>query len=212
MEVVFKLLKYLKNRWIILVLCLGIYYFAENIMNPHPVAQPSWWYNADSVVYYIVYFAIGYAVYPYLAKLFTLDIVWKKIVFVVSGILTCLNTLHCLDGNNYVLNFLNSHAGLSAFGVMINALLMIWFHLILAKLLENSSVASAIGKETLYLCGNEFIIKNLFTTVAGLLGLTVVYPNPLYVYVYVFILLGINVKWLIPAEKKMVKHLCWDRL
>lgn len=70
MEIIYKLLKLLKKRWIIFIICLAMYMAAELVITPRPIVEPHWYYNFDSVFYYIIFFAIGDIVYPYLLDLF----------------------------------------------------------------------------------------------------------------------------------------------
>lgn len=215
MEVAFKILKYIKNRWLILGICWFAYCIAEYIMDPGPIAKPSWWYNADSALRYILYFAIGYIAYPYILKLFELDSVAKKTGFAVSGVLAFLYSFLRFEGVN---PFAKVGGILAPFGEIVSGiwymlaavmgvLLLIWFNLVMARLLENIRIFTEIGRETLYLCGNEYVIKSVTANMLNCVGLSLSYPNPLCVYLYSFFLLVITVKWLAPVEKGLVASL-----
>lgn len=77
-EVIFKLLSLLMNRWIVLAAAAVMHIISTVLMNPSPVLVPRWWYNVDSMFYYILYYAIGSVVYPSIEKLFLLNSRRKK--------------------------------------------------------------------------------------------------------------------------------------
>ena len=87
---------------------------------------------------------------------------------------------------------------------VIQPLIAILFVTIISKLLEGVKFIHKIGMETLYLCGNEYIIKTLFPMFISLFGLSIVIDNPIKVYIYTFILIVVNFKIVIPIEKNII--------
>ena len=73
--------------------------------------------------------------------------------------------------------------------------------------LENISLFTTIGKDTLYLCGNEFIIKSICSSLVELIGLRLTFNTPLHVYLYTMILLILSIKFLHPLERKFINSI-----
>ena len=79
--------------------------------------------------------------------------------------------------------------------------------LIIAKLFEDVELFGVLGKNTLFLCGSEYIIKLIFPLCLQTIGLNIFYPNPLAVYIYTLFLLVLSNKMLVPVEKSIFKKL-----
>ena len=88
MEIIFKLIKFARFKVLMLAICVAIYVAVVKLIVPGPHISPSWEYNVDSALYFIIYYAIGYAAFPYIASLFKLDTLLKKIVFFATGALS----------------------------------------------------------------------------------------------------------------------------
>lgn len=207
MEIIYKVLKLLKKKWIIFLICLAMYMVAELVIIPRPIVEPHWYYNLDSAFYYMIFFTIGDIIYPYLLELFKLDTRWKKIIFAISGggsfvysaLLFCEND--CLT---YVLVFFPA---LALFTPIMKALLVIWFNFVIARAVENISLFNEIGRSTLYLCGNESIVKTIIPCLVETIGMGINLPSPLSTYLYTAILLVICLKFIIPIEKRLLNSI-----
>lgn len=75
--VLFQILKLLKNRAVIVGVCIVMFMIAEYVIKPRPISEPHWIYSIDSAFYYIIYYAIGYVVFPVVADLFKMDAMRK---------------------------------------------------------------------------------------------------------------------------------------
>ena len=205
-EIIFKLIKYLKNKWLILFVCTLIHLFYQYTITLHLAPTPSWLYNLDSACYYIMFYALGYVLYPYIQKLFRLDSFIKKILFCVLGFISSLYAASIFFGIDYIRN-LEVNYFISIFTALIKISILIWFNLFLAKLFEKVEIFNTIGKETLYLCGSEYIIISLVANFFCLFGLIINPYTPLSSYVYACILLFVGIKIVIPFEKSVLKKL-----
>lgn len=203
-EVIFKLLSLLMNRWIVLAAAAVMHIISTVLMNPSPVLVPRWWYNVDSMFYYILYYAIGSVVYPSIEKLFLLNSRRKKALFWILASLTAGVAADTFLGKNTLLAALQRVPYVSSFAPMMVALTLIWFNLVVAKLLEHIKWMRRIGQETLYLCGNEYLIAILFPTILGVFGLSLSFSTPLTTYCYVLTVQLLAVNFLIPAEKQII--------
>lgn len=204
MEIIFKCLKFIKKKWIIFLACIIMYIIAEKVISPHPLVEPHWYFNADSALYYIIFFAIGYMIYPYVTVLFTLDSIWKKIIFIITGGLSLVYSALIFLGRDCLTPIMVMFPALAFLKPIIRALFIIWANLVVAKLIENIDLLNEIGKNTLYLCGNEFIIRTLSSCLVGIIGLEINLSSPLSAYVYTAVLLIVCLKSVIRVEKQLL--------
>lgn len=207
MELIFKLIKYLKNRILIFTICVGLYFIAIKLINPIPIITPHWLYNLDSALYYIIYYAIGYVMYPVIASLFNMDNILKKILFIFTGVLSLLYSICLFMGTELIISSMIKLPIINNFSLVIVAYCLIWFNLILSKLFENIVLFNNIGKSTLYLCCNEYIIEVLIFDFLATFGLNVILSNPLQVFILVMVIFVIAIKFIIPIEKLIAKNI-----
>ena len=178
--------------------------FVERIVrNNQPKLHPHWYYNIDSALYYIIYFAIGYIAYPFIMDLFECNTKYKKYIICISGVGSFVYSLLLFFDELFILYFVEFIFG--QFSVIITSCILIWLNCLVAKLFENVQLFQEIGRETLFLCGNEYIIKTILGCALQLIGLAFQNASPLSFYVLTFILLIIGVKIIIPCEKELIK-------
>lgn len=63
-SILFPLIKKLKSKYLIFTVCLLSYIITRGYMNPSPSSVPRWFFNIDSALYYLVFYAIGYLTFP----------------------------------------------------------------------------------------------------------------------------------------------------
>ena len=115
MDIFFKLLKYLKSKTIIFIVCLLLYLFSRYIISPTPIAYPRWYYNVDSACNYIIYFALGYILYPYFISWFKLDNIVKKVLFYFVACISGIYAIILFDGNDLVFKYTHNIPYVSMF-------------------------------------------------------------------------------------------------
>lgn len=207
MEIIFKIIKKFNNKLLIFLICLIMFVIAEGFIIPRPIIEPHWLYNLDSVFYYIIFYAIGYIIYPLIVKLFELDTRKKKISFYILGIISFFYAGLVFFEKDYLRSLLELIPLIRILSPIIRTFILIISNLILAKILENISLFTTIGKDTLYLCGNEFIIKSICSSLVELIGLRLTFNTPLHVYLYTMILLILSIKFLHPLERKFINSI-----
>ena len=205
MEIIFMLIRYLKKKWLILAAAVGIFIISETLIGPRPVVEPHLPYNIDSALYYLLYYALGYVLYPYLAAFFELDSKIKKNVFVIVYIILFAAAVLLFYQSNLTYSLLLWTKLADYIVPVIEAALMILFTIFTAKLLENIKILSKMGRESLFLCGNEWIIKTVIPLIFTIFGLNVTFANPLAAYLFTAFILWLNYKLLIPFEKGVVR-------
>ena len=93
------------------------------------------------------------------------------------------------------------------FAPVIKALILIWFNLVIAKALERIDFIRVIGRNTLFICGNEYLLKSFVEAIMINTGINFVLPNPATCYIYTAVLIFINIKLVIPVEKKIIESI-----
>lgn len=206
MQLMFFLIKKLKYKSLILLVSIGCYIVANYIIEPHPLGQPSLYYNVDSALYYLIYYTIGYLVFPYIMKLFELNTLKKKVLFAVMAIASlgyAVVIFFSVDFSSY----LNFPVGLGDVMQILTPCIIIFAYFAVARVIEDATVLEDIGKNTLYLCGSEYVVKLLLTNFASVFGLTMDGLNPLAIYIYTGIMLFVANKYLVPIEKYIINKI-----
>lgn len=206
-EIMFKLIKYLKYKWLILLASTLIHLFYQLVIAPLWAPMPAWPYNVDSACYYLMFYCLGYLLFPYIQKLFRLDSLVKKILFGLLGLVSGSYAVLIFYGTDYISGLSGGNYTLSIFTALAKIMILIWFNLFLAKVFEKVELFQAIGRETLYLCGNEYIITSIITNLLLIFGIVLTPYTPLSTYVYSFMSLLVGIKIIIPLEKSILKSM-----
>lgn len=205
MEVMFKAIKYTKRKVLIFLIPLLCFLFTTYGLKPGPFADPRIPYNIDSALYYMIFFAAGYLAYPYLIRLFQLDSKTKKILFLVIYIVTLAYSAGVLFGVDLLSWPYINNDNVILLMVAVKAILISMAVLMSARLLVRVPQLAHMGRKTLFLCGNEYIMKFLVPGVAGKLGFEIRLFHPLIALLYTVFLIVLCVYIVIPVEEWMLK-------
>ena len=178
--------KLLKYKALILITCICLFIFAQTVINPTPLISPHMIYNIDSACYYIIFYALGYCCFDYSNKLFICDRPYKKIITACAGTICLLYSALLFWGKN-LLNYLNVIPNMNLVSSLLCPLMIIFLIFIVFKLLENVPLFLELGKNTLFLCGSEYIIKLVIPILLQTIGLNITLSNPIGTYFYTFI-------------------------
>lgn len=203
-RVLFAAIRKVRFKWIILVISVASYYVAMRILSPDIIKIPSLEFNADSALCYLVFYGVGYVVFPYINKLLDADTAWKKAVLSVSFFLSVAHATRIFFQKTTVVSYLSTIPGVQVFASVLNALIIIWMYCVLSKLCENVVFFNRVGQNTLYLCGNEYIIKILVPAAVGIVGLEVKLSSAVATYIYCGILIILVTLYLAPVEKRII--------
>ncbi|MDD5888434.1 MAG: acyltransferase family protein [bacterium] len=207
MEVIFKVLRQLDSKLLILLISLIMFVIAEGFIIPRPIIEPHWFYNLDSVFYYAVFYAIGYIAYPFILKWFQLNTKNDKFFFLISSLILTIYAIGVFFGINYLEKILNFIPVIRVLTPIFTTLPLILFILILARLIDKINLFNEIGNNTLFLCCNEFIIKSCISSFCSAFSLSINFTLPIQVYLYTMLLLILEVKVIIPFEKKLINSI-----
>ena len=183
----------LKNNYIIFILCLFIYILKFKI--PGQPSEPYGIYNIDSACRFLIYYAIGFLSFPAIHKLFSLHTKKSKTIITISGTISFIYSVLLFEKID-LLKGITTIPIINIFHQIFTALLVIWLYFVIAYLFENVPFFQGLGQATLYLCGNEYIVKTLVSYFIGIVGLSINITNPLSAYLYTLTLL------IIPSKKR----------
>lgn len=205
-NVFYVLRKALKRKWLILLFCAAFYCTAQLLIDPRPIQEPHMVYNIDSACYYIIFYALGYYGFGPLQVLLDWEKPHRKVICAGIGSLLFIYAALLFFGKD-LLTYINTNAVMHLICPVLKALLVILFVLIVSKAMETVALFGFLGKNTLFLCGSEYLIKLFVPLCLQIVGLNLSLPNPLAAYLYTFFLLVLCGKTFIPLEKAVFKRL-----
>ncbi len=207
MKIVFFIFrKIVKFKWLVLLLCVAFYCIAELLINPRPIVNPWMPYNIDSVCYYIIFYALGYYTFRPLERLLDWTKPVNKVVCLSIGAVLLIYAAFLFFGND-LLFYINVNTAMHLICPVLKAVFMILLVLIVSKAFENVQLFGSLGKNTLFLCGSEHLIKLFIPMCLQIVGLNIFLPNALTTYIYTLFLLVLCNKTLVPVEKAIFKKL-----
>lgn len=208
MQLLFFIIKKIRVKPFIFIISFLLYIIASCLIKPSALINPSFIFNFDSALYYIIYYAIGYLSFPYIKELFTLDSKRKECFFIISGFISFMLTVTFYFKNDF--SYLITNKIISCvyniLSPIVIALVISWFVFIIARVFEENHFMINIGKNTLYLCGGEYLVKRILINIMNLLNINFVISSPLAGIIYAFVLLIITNKYIVPIIKEIVKH------
>lgn len=194
-----------KRKWIVLAVSLVPACFCQ-------FEQPSWFWNLDSALQYLVYYALGNICFSIISKYRYECFRFKgRLVYAILVLISFLIAFKTyLFGSLYlmlkVLGFyLPSQA--EAFFTVINTSIILFANIQLAFWLDRKNLFGSIGRETLMLCGMEFVTKNILQSVIAMLGFAVRLDTPLMALLYTVLCVAVSYKVLVP-----ILHKCFGGL
>lgn len=207
MELIFYWLKKIKIKPLILAISFLGFVLVEGFMTPETGYVPHWYYNLDTALYFIYYYALGYWVYPYIVKLFELNTNAKRVIFWGTGLLATAYAAFAFEGRDGLMPLMRAAWVIYFISPILRGMILIWFSLFVSKLLEKIPLLGAVGRETLYLCGNEYIVKEIVPLAMQVVSLDIVctdFKSPASTYILTLFVMLVAMKILIPCEKKVV--------
>ncbi|MBR3241193.1 MAG: acyltransferase family protein [Parasporobacterium sp.] len=210
-------------------LAVVVYLCGILLLGHEPAQDPAWIWNVDSACVYIFYYALGALLFPTIRK-------WKfaekkisgKVCFFVFFVISILFALFMLvDGVSFtsdVSALLNASFGrILIFGLvtiadvvfeiygLCCAVILIFMELCLARMIALmpgiSRFLAYVGKDSLYHCGNELLIKYFGGLLISAAGLTVIYTNDILLLLYSILCLIVLTFTLNLLERLLLGHL-----
>ena len=171
----FDVLRRVLKKPVLLLLASLILYFVTIFLLPNnPGVTPSWIFNIDSAMHYMIYYAIGYLARGKLKEERT-DFSVRDRIFQLASVIFLAGyaVLVYLRIDNFTACFYEVIPGIKYIYPIIHTLLLIGFQIVLAKLLAGTGNLHEVGTQTMWLCGNEFVVKKIFTALADMVGVQI---------------------------------------
>lgn len=205
-QLLFALLRKLKYKPLILLAAAWIYYQVQMTRVPSPLIWATQPFNLDSARCYILFYALGYLLFPYADRALRPQSRQGKISLGITvGLSLVYAVLVFVDRDPLATPYANLYIWASKYALLVHpvlrAMIIIWLYFAAAKLLENCTFLRTVGSNTLYLCGGEYLVKSGLSLFLAPLGISL-YPNALWssvVYSGAMLLLALGT--VVPGEK-----------
>ena len=202
-QVMFVLLNRVCPKWLLLIISTGLAFIAYAVMDPSPIKSPKFFYNVDSALYYFFYYVLGYLLFPVMQMIFT-DIKKYKIPIALLSMFSLVYAMLLFFQNEYLMSiFQISIWGSFLFNVQ--PILIIWLYAVVARWMQHVEIFNEIGRETLYLCGSEYMIKTGINVLVLSFGFTVEIISPMAAYIYSAFMIWLGFHFFVPIEKKLFR-------
>ncbi len=217
-EVIKRLLSLMEDKKVgrALTLITPVLLFIAGVtLLPHePTQTPMWIWNVDSAMVYILYYAVGAFAFPLIKR-------WKyseqstgaKVSLWICFATSLALAAYTLSGGSELINFVSMVLPAPVFEIyaFLYAMILIFMEVVIARLLAlvpgvGTALAFA-GKDSLYLCGNEMIVKYIMHALVVSIGLPALFGNDVLVFIYSIVCIFISVFTL-----NLIERLIFGRL
>lgn len=207
-SILFSIIRKLKNRLCICFVGLCMYYFSWYILDPNPAINPSAPYNFDSVFAYMIFYALGYAALPLIQDFlaFSKMAFRGRFIFYASAGLSILYSAAVFFQLPTLISVLGEFP-IGPVARIVSTMIIIWMMIALSYCLEGSRWLKKVGRDSLYLCGNESIAKMIVAASTGAFGVSLSMTVPLQAFLYALFLIFIIETVFRPAEKRLLDRL-----
>ena len=156
-------------------------------------------YNIDLALHYLSFFILGYALFPVITVMFAdpSKKVIKRAVLLVSGVYAML-----VYWGKYTVAEEDGGQIRRKIAWVLSTLVLIVFICCLSECLSFSALLKRLGRQSLYLCGNEGVVNYFFTVVLGMFHIEETYSSPLAVIIMVTIRM-LFISWFIYPKEVM---------
>lgn len=197
----------LKRKSLLLLVSLFCYLIAIKLFPNRPDVTPSWFFNLDSAIYYLIYYTIGYAAGDLLVGKYSgCEFKLKRLFGVVGVSLLFFYIYTVYMEKDFLGDLIISIPMVGLFYPIIRAVFIIFGNIVVAKVLGECNTVRYIGSQTLWLCGNESIAKHIMNAAAGIIGFTIEIKSALSAIVYASLLIMFIIYLLTPLEKKVFDY------
>lgn len=196
MKIIFWFLRKLRHPALILAVCL-VLCLIERVT---PIPK---YYNLHRAFRFVFYYAVGWCSFPVLSRILSSSTQKGRMFLLLSGIIPIISCTLVFFGY-YPSPVLEPFPIIERLISIINALIIIWLYVLMAKWMENVELFNKIGKDTLYLCGSEYFTRQLLKSFVYLFGLELSYPRPVCAWLCATLLLYLGWRYLAPIEKRFL--------
>ena len=148
-----ELAKKLRHRWLMILFSLAIY-----ILNSSGAVRFPQEYNINFAAHYQLFFMTGYVLFGEIDRLLMGGSKAARVTKYVTGGLSFAYIVFLFFEHN-VFRLLAEVPVVKWFVPYFTAMAAIWAFLLISYLLKDVKLLASMGKETLYYCGSEFMVK-----------------------------------------------------
>lgn len=179
-QLIFSVLRKLKYKPLILLAAAYLYYHVQMTRVPSPLIWGTLAFNLDTALCYLLFYTIGYLVFPLADRGLNPVTRRGKVLLTVSGVVSLIYAVLVFVGQDPLRTTLADRYILAMqYALLVHpvlrAMIIIWLYFIGAKLLEGVKPLRDIGANTLYLCGGEFFVKMIPAQILSLVDISL-YP------------------------------------
>jgi len=191
-------LKTVKSQLFSLFISAGISIASLTLLPQDPSVQPSWFMNIDSAFYYFFYFSLGVVMFPYLNKDQNsrrgkiLAGVFALVSLAITVVIFIKSPAWLFDKLALQIPVVSTFKLSFAFFSIIIGLIIIYFNIVIAKLIAHISFLAEMGRDTLIFCGTENVMKSVFIDMFTMIGLKIDLINPLITVIFSLICLIVS--------------------
>lgn len=208
MSVIYSLiLRVVKKKNFALIVAIIVFVITQTLFAKSPSGYPSWFWNIDSALYYLIFYAIGAVLYSYLKNFSYRSLSLYKKIAVSGFLLLCIlvTGVVYLKGSGVIYSFVGTDFFLILWALKIAVpILLIFANILLSCVLQNLPILNSIGRSTLVLCGTEQAIKVLIPTVLTMFSIPVKMHSPLATLLYAIICVTVNQYTLVRIINKYI--------
>ena len=199
-------IKKIRNKPIILMLCFGMHLATAYLFPVLSITIPSLPYNADSACYYLIYFALGYCSYTLVDKILSAKTKVDKILLGIMTLFSLYFSVRLYFGWD-IFEFVSEIKYISVIYSMVRPLFVIWIYIVCAYIFRDVTSFNDIGKNTLFLCGSEYLGRVLLEEVGKMLNIPMTLYNPLDTVLHTILLLVCINKFIVPLERILLNKI-----
>lgn len=192
---------------LVFLLAAAIYLTGILFLGHEPAQDPRWIWNVDSAFIYIFYYALGALLFPAIrdwsfrkrktgGRIFFFLCFFLSVLFAAFLLFRGVETTRLIREALTVSGLRFADALFELYGLLC-ALILIFMELCFASILALipgiGRFLAFVGKDSLYLCGNEMIIKYFLGLLIPVLGLSALMRNDLFLLLYSLICMIVSV-------------------
>ncbi|HFS3073843.1 TPA: acyltransferase, partial [Escherichia coli] len=178
-----------KNNIVILIISLLSFMLSQTVLNHNPLLDPQWFWNIDSAMAYWWLLPLGRCMFLELTR----DRFFgkSKIGFIVFSITAIMSAYQLLNQKPLLFKIISifnadiiSSGYIQAINTIITTVGLIIFNIFIAKIICGNDFIVRAGRNTLNICGMEYITKLFIPMALAIIGFSVTIPNPICAIIY----------------------------
>jgi fucose 4-O-acetylase-like acetyltransferase len=203
-KLIFIFVRRLNNKFLILGVCSVIFCVASHVVD---LSEPKLPYNADIALYYLWYFAAGYVAYPWIERFLQTRKRTKRLLLAVSFCFSAMYSAYFYFGRNLFEGIFFGEFLQNTLYPVVSRMVLIWFQIVLAYIFRDVVSFRKIGRNTLHLCGSEYLVRTFLDTIADILEIDAIPRSSLASLFFTLITLWWVNRYLVPIEKRILSEI-----